>query len=393
MQIEELLGIVIDNLDSDTDLTDAIKIPLESFPEINQVAGEMIRNFREVNQYKGMVKMTYDKGLGVLQRAKNGGYTGNIVDAKGKITGHVKLDDVSQAASSVSSVMSVLSIVTSQYYLHEINKTLDYVQMKLDSISRFLEADKRSYIAAKEHYVSGIQKNVIDIQYNSIEKQAVLNQLQQLEIESLSDYYLFNELISSSIDSMDSAKNQDELLEIIGKVNGYLPQLWCSLYLYSSAKYIQLLLSGSTDKQRINDSIVELTNMQLEYEAQISDYYIKAYDNVEDHNAFKANDLLFGAAKVVVGPVGVPGSFIKNRAIDSIKGMVQIKKDKERQETVNDLFDAFYNDCKDIEPMKKICEDIRFYNVLYNEPVEFVLDEENVFIKHKETQSFVTSET
>ena len=120
MQIEELLGMVIDDLDSDADLADAIKIPLDSFPELNQVAGEVIRNFREVNQYKGMVKMTYDKGLGVLQKAKNGGYTGNIVDAKGKITGHVKLDDVSQAASSVSSVMSVLSIVTSQYYLHEI---------------------------------------------------------------------------------------------------------------------------------------------------------------------------------------------------------------------------------------------------------------------------------
>ena len=43
--------------------------------------------------------------------------------------------------------------------------------------------------------------------------------------------------------------------------------------------------------------------------------------------------------------------------------------------------------------MKKICEDIRFYNILYNEPVEFVFDEENVFIKHKDAQKSVTAET
>ena len=44
-------------------------------------------------------------------------------------------------------------------------------------------------------------------------------------------------------------------------------------------------------------------------------------------------------------------------------------------------FDAFYY-TKDTEPIKKICEDIKFYNVLYNEPVDFILDDEDIYIVH-----------
>ena len=376
MDINELLGVKIDNI-GDYDIPeDSIKIPFESFADINNVAGAVLKEFKEVNQFKGVVKMSYDKGLGELQRAKAGGYTGNIINEKGRIVGHVNLEDVSNAAAVTGSAMQIMSVITSQYYLHEINKSLNDIQSKVDTISHFLETDKRSHLTSRELYLLDLQKNLIDIQSNPVETQAVLTQLQNIEIEAYSDYMTISEMISASIDAIDSAKKQDDILELIEKINDYIPQLWCSLYLYVYSKYLRLILSGSVDKKRIDNLYDELTNMIAKYEQQMSDYDLKALVLVKDNDAYKVNDVIFDVAKGLGG-----GFFIKNKAIDEVKEMVQDKKDEQRTKALAERFDAFYY-TKDTEPIKKICEDIKFYNVLYNEPVDFILDDEDIYIVH-----------
>ncbi len=108
----------------------------------------------------------------------------------------------------------------------------------------------------------------------------------------------------------------------------------------------------------------------------MSDYDLKALVLVKDNDAYKVNDVIFDVAKGLGG-----GFFIKNKAIDEVKEMVQDKKDEQRTKALAERFDAFYY-TKDTEPIKKICEDIKFYNVLYNEPVDFILDDEDIYIVH-----------
>lgn len=389
MIIDEILGIKIDDINFSDIPKNIIKIPYDSFSDINNIAGAVLKEFKEINQFSGVVKMTYDKGLGALQRAKAGGYTGNIINGKGKIVGHVNLEGVSQAAAVAGSAMQVMSVITSQYYLHEINKTLDDIQAKVNNIGRFLEVDKRSHLLAREHYIQDIKNNIIDIQYNAVEMQAVLTQLQQLEIEAYSDYVTITELISGFIDSIDTVKKQGDISELIEKIKDYIPQLWCALYLYASSKYLRMILSGTVYEKRINSLYDEISDMNLEYEQRITNFFVKSYDLVNDHDAFKVNELLFGAVKTIGGPGGIPGMIIKSKAIDEVKEMVKGKKDSEKTETVAELFDVFYYSCMDTEPIKKICEDIKFYNILFNEHVEFIVDEEDVYIIHNDIDGSV----
>ena len=139
-------GVNFESISLDAIPNNAIKIPVDSFPEINAVVGNLAKEIKEVNQFKGMVKMSYDKSLGHLQKAKIGGFNGNIVNDEGTIVGRANFQEVTNTAAIVSSAMAVMSIITSQYYLHEINQNLDAIQSKIDNISRFLETDKKNHI-------------------------------------------------------------------------------------------------------------------------------------------------------------------------------------------------------------------------------------------------------
>ena len=392
MITNDLFGVSINECGFYDISADAIRIALDNYPEINNVAGNMIKEFKDINQFKGMVKMSYDKGLGVLQKAKKGGYTGNIVNENGRIVGHVNLEDVSNVAGATSSVMALLSVVTSQYYLHEINSTLDSVQMKIDNVSRFIEADKRSHIASRERYLIDVKKNAIDIQNNTVENQAVLTEIQGLEIETYSDYLMMTDMIGGLIDSIKLVKKQDDIKELIGKINEYFPQLWSALYLYAHSRYLRLLLSNTVDEIRIYNTFNELSEMIYNYESQVENYYYSSRSIINDHSVFKANELLFGAGKMFIGPGGIPGWYIRNKALDGIKELVQEKKDREREEAVGNLFDIFYMTCRDTYAIKQICEDIRFYNMLYNQRVELIFDEQQMYIVHGKNDKLMLNE-
>ena len=366
---------------------DAIKIPLENFPEMNAFMGDVIREFKDINQFEGMVKINYDKGLGVLQKAKKGGFTGNIINPDtGLITGHVNFQDIQAATqyastlSAVSSVMNVMSIVTSQYYLNEINYKMSMFSSKLKNVERFLETDRKSHISSREKYIEDVQKNLIVIQYSKEEKLAVLTQLQQLQVESYSDYLMFKEMISENIEDLQEVKKTDEVMDKIGKMNAYLPQLWCSLYLYANTKYLNMVLSETVDEKRIYDIYSELSNMITEYENTVTAYNSKAFGLINNHEAFKVNNKAFDVVKFA--GYMFPGRVSRNLVLNGVREIMNIKKIEEREAAIRALFESFYGAFKDISPVQNICDEIRFYNILYNQPVEFYFDENEIFIKH-----------
>lgn len=73
--------------------------------------------------------------------------------------------------------------------------------------------------------------------------------------------------------------------------------------------------------------------------------------------------------------------------LDGIKDIVQDKKDKKRTDAAADLFDVFYYTCQDTEPMKQICENIKLYNMIYNEPVDYIFDENDLYIVHNDCKT------
>ena len=242
--MSDFMGINIDGIDFDSIPSDAIKLSNGLFPYMNDLAGGIAKELREVYQLKQhLVKMEYELGPGeALQLSEKYGYTGRIVDSNKSFERSVGLFDFSNAPAAVSVAMNVMSLITSQYYLHEINQNLDLIQSKIDDISQFIVTDNKNHLLSRNHYLQHIQKFIFDIRNNPVENQSVLTELQDIEIEAYSDYKTYTEELSSAINSIKSAKKQDEIKGIIDEIKYDLPLLWFALYLYASSKYIKMVI-------------------------------------------------------------------------------------------------------------------------------------------------------
>ena len=187
---------------------------------------------------------------------------------------------------------------------------------------------------------------------------------------------------------MKSIKKQDEMKNCLGTLSNYLSELWCSLYLYANSKYIEVLLAEISNEKRLDSIQNDLESLLEEFEAYSLSIYGAAYESIDENKLYEVNENLFGLTKTV--GIGIPGGMLKNKSLDVAKEIMKNHKDKEKTEIINELnviFEGYFNDAlydthTTTAPIRKICEDIKFYNILNIQPVEFVVKDEKLYIKY-----------
>ena len=381
---------------NDNSLLDtAAQIPLDKIPAMAESFEQLIGILNRDESFNGLVRMKYNKKASqTFQKSKDtkGFFRGNIVNAvgdnKGDYAGEIEWQHISESELAVSSVMSILSFITSQYYLYEINSNLDDISSTVNSIESFLETEKRSMIDSKIKYLQELIEYITDIQNNPTEVQSCLTELQRIKIESFADYRLFSIRIDEKIKLMKSIKKQDEMKNCLGTLSNYLSELWCSLYLYANCKYIEVLLAEISDEKRLGSIQNDLESLLEEFEDYSLSIYGAAYESIDENKLYEVNENLFGLTKTV--GIGIPGGMLKNKSLDVAKEIMKNHKDKEKTEIINELnviFEGYFNDAlydthTTTAPIRKICEDIKFYNILNNQPVDFIVKDEKLYIKY-----------
>lgn len=376
-------------------LDTATQIPLDKIPAMAESFEQLIGILNRDESFNGLVRMKYNKKASqTFQKSKDtkGFFRGNIVNAvgdnKGDYAGEIEWQHISESELAVSSVMSILSFITSQYYLYEINSNLDDISNTVNSIESFLETEKRSMIDSKIKYLQELIEYITDIQNNPTEVQSCLTELQRIKIESYADYRLFSIRIDEKIKLMKSIKKQDEMKNCLGTLSNFLSELWCSLYLYANSKYIEVLLAEISAEKRLGSIQNDLESLLEEFEDYSLSIYGAAYESIDENILYEVNENLFGLTKTV--GIGIPGGMLKNKSLDVAKEIMKNHKDKEKTEIINELnviFEGYFNDAlydthTTTAPIRKICEDIKFYNILNNQPVDFIVKDEKLYIKY-----------
>jgi hypothetical protein len=382
----DIKDFIIEELQNRSILENSAYIPLDKVPDMAESLKNLMDMLNKDQSFDGLARVKYNKkAYQKFQKSKEteGMFRGNIVNAVGEgkeqFAGEIEWAHLAESKVAVNALMSVLSYITSQYYLYEINKNLDDINNTVNSIESFLETEKRSKIESKDKYLDGLFEYYTDIQYNPIEIQSVLTQLQQIEIDSFADYRLYTQRLKEKISQIKEVKKQDEVKKLISTVSDYISQLWCSLYLYARTKYLIMIFSGTTNEKRLSGIQTDLEKLIEDYEQNIRDFFIEAHDNIQDNDAYKTNDIAFGAAKII--GAGAPGALLKNAAINEAKEFIKDKRSNEKIEATNENYDTFFVTCKDTAPIRKICDDIRFYNIINNQPVEIVFGKDEAYIK------------
>lgn len=252
-------ALVLDQLSSSMDLkADKRYCEIGSIPASQLTALFQFAPANAIAQSSsGLFRIQYPNGVaGYLSRHGNG-YLSSLHDFDtGKIIDHATYVPV-EKSFTLFKTFQALSIITSQYYLHEINQQLSEIQNKLDRVLDFLYDDKSCEIYSYAKTVFGIYTNYSVIMKSETHRSSSLVLVQSAKIvaeKNIQFYYRDMNRIVSSLDGKGSSKNESAINNLRDDLSNYNQ----SMNLYGICTILEILLSQSFEKSYLESLHEEL---------------------------------------------------------------------------------------------------------------------------------------
>lgn len=189
-------------------LTEAQKIQIHGFlqhvPAI--AASETIANAYLLHFPEGVV--------GELMKYKDGGFGTPIFGTDGNIVAHASLEQMEMKAMTMRAV-TVMSIVSSQYFLAEINHELKELNKSIDKILEFLYSEKKAELIAEVSFTKYAFENYASIMANNEQKMATIGSLQSARKVAMKDieFYMsdLSDVVSDTSDLSGTVKKSFQI--------------------------------------------------------------------------------------------------------------------------------------------------------------------------------------
>ncbi len=309
-------------------------------------------------------------------------YRGNIVSygTNNSIKGGVLLQEIPLGPQIISGVFTAMSIVTGQYYLNQINNKLTSIKNQIDEVRKFLENDKKSIIESEEKFLRGVSENYESIVKNEDMKKAKLCNIQRIKIDSLANIIFYQKqiddllVIKPKTDKMEDILNNTQ--NMFNNISGY----WYSLYLYSYASCLEIIIGNIYDEDYINNTINDLKEKCIKYETEYKEWYKKIDKYIQEAKAFDENKYLQRAKKATKIPIDItPSGLAAWLLIKNVVDKVDLKDKAIKKQNKGNA----YGILQDMIPFSSITEieSNHEYLSLLTGKVEIVKIKEEMYIR------------
>jgi hypothetical protein len=206
------------------------------------------------NAMRGTFRVEFPEGIsGVLAKHGNG-FLSVIQGEDGKIAGHATFVPTSETVPAVIGMFTALSVVTSQYFLAQINQNLEEVQRKLDQVLDFLYSDKACEIYAESQGVKAIYMNYPAIMNQPEQKTASIVTIQHAKAvaeKNIQFYYRdMNKRVTAEVNdkgikvpdfigNLNDEKTKAFAYSLLDDLNSYNQ----AINLYSICSILEIVLS------------------------------------------------------------------------------------------------------------------------------------------------------
>ena len=141
-----------------------------------------------------------------LRMMSNGNYANFIHDGL-RFRGYAPISPVSSlpvsemvsAQATMMAVFTAMSVVTSQYYLNQINNELSSISMGVDKILKFLYGDKKAELMSEIIFAKNAHENYASIMAHSDQRAATIASLQNAKKVAIKDAEFYISDISNSM--------------------------------------------------------------------------------------------------------------------------------------------------------------------------------------------------
>lgn len=380
------------------------EIPRSRLGQVGMMFQQMPGLATHAVSYHGTYRVYFDKSLGVLQQAKQGdGFLrANVVQAgtNNKITGQALLKAASSGPLVANAIFSALSMVTGQYFLSEINGKLSQIDKKIDGIQKFLENEKRSDLLANYYYLQQVIQTFEFIQANDMQKQATIQLLQRIRIDSFSNLNFYSTSFQQRKEELAQLKKSrsksstENIPKVINEIGDIVLLYKFALYTYALSYYLEIMLSGNMDSQYIDFVKTDIKAKSDDYKKLVKFFSDEMVSFFDEAKAYTNSKFLEVCTKIVGAGAStfLLGSPTLGMLItDAVSSNSEEKKKAARNDVIKQV-NALLKQCRDYAPFTRLEAELAEYDRIINKShAELVYTDENAYIKFSDEEDEKTS--
>ena len=314
-----------------------------------------------------------------LQIAKDGGLLGNVVDASGTITQRARFEAVQGAAGTVAQINPAIMLMA--IAISTITKKLDQIEEAQKDIIEFLQLKEKAMLKGN---IAVLQEILDEYKYNWDNKKYKNNkhiQVQEIKRDAEQSIIFCREQTEKKVTKKGLLHSDRDVKSKIQKVQYEFKDYELAMYIFSFSSFLEVMLLENFDAGYLN---AVTSKIQL-YAGQYHDLHEKCYQRIEgDSKTSIEAYTLKGVASLnrVLGKTIAKIPKISDGQVDEnlIEAGDKVQNYSEkRTENTMELF--AHEHCACVRPF---VDNINAVNKIYNEPVELLFDNENVYFSLSE---------
>lgn len=346
-----------------------------------------------VRLYRDGKKVSYK----LLQRVKgfdanNPKYRANILGdtlINNDISGQAELVplSVSYAPVVASSLFSIASYATGQYYLKQINSSISEIKDSVNKILQFVQIDKRSQLGSRMRYLEYVHKNIASIISNDFLKSTVLSELQSIRIYSYADYTLYDDLINSEIQVLQSKEKVENISDSIGQICDWIALFYNAMSLYIYTIFLETILFEPLDSDYYQYIKNEIEDTITCYNEKIDSFSSTIDDSLNKASAYKNNESILRVAQVAflpTFPLFFPIAIAGEAILNDIKQDVKADNEKHRNSMktkLQELLVGYVKNCDNTKSLEDLGKNIELLDKFNNGVMEYVITPDGSYLK------------
>lgn len=258
------------------------------------------------------------------------------------------------------------------------------IENKLDEI-RSIQQEMLDFVKTKEKaQIRGNLNTLIDVlnnyKFNCDNEKYKTNKhilVQDIKRNSEQSILLYRDLIQNIMCKKELIHSDQEINSKIKKIDEDFKEYQLALYLYSFSSFLEVMLLENFNK----NYIIGVRDKIIEYEFNYRDLYTECYNDIESSTAKSIQTVLtkgLASASRGTGRLISKIPFVSKGQVDEflINSGNKMKKISEKRNNKN-IQKLIGNSIKGTNPF---VESLNKVNVIYNKPIDILIDKNNLYL-------------
>lgn len=359
-------------LEEEVSIAKYTKLPLTKISAMGTAFEPLTAAFQNVmhggGTNSGLYRVTIPKGAHLAEFKDGSGFLGSALKGNNAVGGgQARLNPLVCNPTTLFMAAALMGI----------DKKLDSIQETQQEIIEFLEQKEKSKLRGNLNFLTDVLNNY---KYNwNNEKYKNSNHIKVLDNKQDAEQSIvfYREQINKKNNKKSFLHSDRDVKGKLEKIQSEFKEYQLALYLYSFSSFLEVMLLENFDSAYL-DSVAQKIE---EHSYQYRELYTKCYDRIEgDAKSSIQSHLLSGLASFnrVAGDAAAKVSAVSKTQIEeTLIGTSNRLGDFGSRKTEKTMEQFANNRDNYVQPF---IENIKAVNRLYNEPMELIFDQDNIYL-------------